>query len=425
MKMNKVFAYLTVAALTLPLTSCLKDQADVFDKPSSTRLEDYLENVRDILQDSEHGWALSYYPGAAYPTCYFGVQFGAQQVTAYGQGAPENGVTSSYKLDTDDGAVLSFDTYNSVLHYYATADQSHYQARGGDFEFTIMNVTDDRITLRGKRSRNLCYLDRLKEAAPAFLKAINQAEADFKIVAFSGEVSGGLVEGTLDNISHTLTIGRKDAETGETVSARYMIVPGGIHINEPFTFQGVEFQDFTYDDEAGTLTGSGIVFQKMTPEGYVSYQDYLGKWTLNYSNGSFEVELVEKEAYVSYSMKGVSDFFEPEITYNAARGYLSWVYQAIGQSGSLTIILAPWDGNSGYLTWTEGVGMDSKVVDNTVDELVLEWSDNGVWGNYKANGWLIWSLDSSGSNAGSFASWTFATGSYQLPGDITMTKIVE
>ena len=129
-----------------------------------------------------------------------GVVFTAQQVTAYSQNAPEKAVVSSYKLTTDDGAVLSFDTYNSVLHYYATADGAHYQARGGDFEFVIKSVTKNRIVLRGKRSGNYCYLDRLtgEETISEYLAKMAAAERKLDIVSFTGEITGGLVEGFLD-----------------------------------------------------------------------------------------------------------------------------------------------------------------------------------------------------------------------------------
>ena len=215
------------------------------------------------------------------------------------------------------------------------------------------------------------------------------------------------------------------------VSVRYMIVPGGIHINEPFDFQGITFQDFEYKEDPdnptlGTFTGSGITFQKVTPEGYVPYDQFIGKWTFFWNDGasSFPVELVALEPGSSFKMKGLSTYFEPVIGYNAARGYLTWEYQEIGSAGSLTIILAPWDSAAGYLTWKEGVGLEGHAVDNTVQKLEVEFTNNGVWEGNTADSWLIWSLNGS-SSAGAYSSWTFASGSYQLPGALSMVKIVE
>lgn len=418
-----------VAALLLPsLASCVKDQPDTFDDPSSARMEKFLENVRTILQEPAEGWALSYYPGSSYATCYMGMKFTGQEVTAYAQGEPETAVKSTYKLCADDGAVLSFDTYNTVIHYYSTPDQSHYEARGGDFEFEIMDVKADRITLRGKRSRNFCYLDPLTKNVSEFLAEMNEAESSLDIVAFKGEITGGLVEGFMDSNTHTLSIGRKGAEASEMTTARYMVVPGGFHFNEPFTFQGVTFQDFAYDGEAGTITGAGISFEKVIPEGYLPYDKYLGNWTFYWYNGDrdFPVELVEFEKGSSYKMKGLSEYFEPTIGYDAARGRLTWNTQAVGSSGATTVMLAGWDllTSGGSLSWGEGYGMIGIAEDNTADEIKIIWEDNGQ-SDLVIDSWILWGTDASGSSTGGFTSWTMASNSYQLPYVSHMTKIVE
>ena len=433
MKLNKTFAILFAAVMILPVTSCLKEESDVFITPSSQRMQNYLENVRKILQKPTNGWALSYYPGSSSATCYMAVKFGAQQVTAFSQDAPNQAVTSSYKLATDDGAVLSFDTYNSVLHYYATASADHYQARGGDFEFDIISVSAERIVLRGKRSRNLCYLDPLSTDATSFLTEMVAAKNALSIVAFSGEVTGGLVDGFLDGTSNTLSIGRRGAEASEMVSARYMIVPGGIHINEPFTFQGVTFQDFEYNEDPddaskGTFTGSGITFDKVIPEGYVPYNQFLGKWTLDWytDHRTFDVELVALEDGTSFKMKGLSTFFEPVIGYNSARGQLTWNAQAIGSAGGNTIMLTAWDlTHGGYLNWDDYLGFIGIAEDNTVQKLVVNWTDNGLGDGFVVDSWLIWSVTADGDSAGGYDAWSFANGSYQLPYLNSMTKIVE
>lgn len=435
MKLRKSFAILFAAVALLPLASCLKEQADVFDTPSSQRLQDYLENVRKLLQEPKEGWALSYYPGSSSATCYMGVKFEAQQVSAWSEEDPAEEVKSSYKLTTDDGAVLSFDTYNKVLHYYATASADHYQARGGDFEFDIVSASSERIVLRGKRSRNLCYLDPIvgDQTIKSFLTDMAAAKAALNIVAFSGEVTGGLVDGFLDGTSSTLSIGRRGAESSEMVSARYMVVPGGIHINEPFTFQGVTFQDFEYKEDPensakGTFTGSGITFEKVIPAGYVPYDQFIGKWTFNWYTDSrnFPVELVALEPGVSFKMKGLSESFEPVLGYNAARGQLTWNAQAVGSSAGVTVWLAAWDllTNGGSLTWDEAAGLIGKAEDNTVDAIVVRWEDNGE-SDLVVDSWVLWGVDASGNSAGSFSGWTMASGSYQLPYLTIMTKIVE
>ena len=66
--------------------------------------------------------------------------------------------TSLYKMTTDNGPVLSFDTNNYAFHYFATPSGSSrnlygesglYQAYKGDFEFMILSATADEVVLKG------------------------------------------------------------------------------------------------------------------------------------------------------------------------------------------------------------------------------------------------------------------------------------
>jgi len=326
------------------------------------------------------------------------------------------------------------------LHYYATASSDRYEARGGDFEFEIKEVTSDRIVLRGKRSGNYCYLDKLTKDATTFITEMNAARKAFNIISFSGEVRGGLVEGFLDASSNTLSIGRKGAEVSELTKARYMIcyygegenkLPG-IHFNEPLNFQGVSFEDLVYEEDAtnpniGTLSGAGIVFNKVTPEGFVPYESYVGKWVLDWytDHRTINVQLVPYEDGISYKMKGLSTYFEPVIGYNSARGQLSWTVQSVGTSGGTTVMLAAWDlASGGNLSWKEGLGMVGSVKDNTVAELVVEWEDNGA-GDLVTDSWILWGTDANGNSTGEFDTWTFVNGYNQLPYVNSMTKVVE
>ncbi|MBR1706511.1 MAG: DUF4302 domain-containing protein [Bacteroidales bacterium] len=422
MKANR-FLFVPAAALALLATSCLKDQEDVFEESSSARMSSFLEDVRTTLTSAEKGWSLDYYPGTAYAGTSYVLQFTSQKVTASHESDPGVSETSTYKLTNDDGAVLSFDTYNSLLHMYATPDSRNYQAKGGDFEFEIVSCEPDEIVLCGKRSRNKCFLHPLAKDGKSYLAAIADMDGQFDIAAVSATITGGAVEGFLDAGTRTLTIGRKGAESDETISARYIITETGIRFASPFELQGVVFSELTFNQEEETLTGSGIVFDKMIPEGWVSYADFLGTYTLYYYNGSrsFQVELVEKEKGKTFEMEGLSTYFKPELGYNGGYGRLTWVKQSIGGNGSIEYILAPWDSDAGYLTWMDGVGLDGAVVDNSIDDFTVEFTDNGVWGSYIAKGWLLWQMQD-GSSAGSLSSWTMASGSYQLPGTLSMTK---
>ena len=68
--------------------------------------------------------------------------------------------------------MLSFDTYNSFLHKYATPTDGKYQAEKGDFEFVIDSVGSDIIKVHGKKTGNTLYLRKLTEPAAQYMQKV-------------------------------------------------------------------------------------------------------------------------------------------------------------------------------------------------------------------------------------------------------------
>ncbi len=425
-KLNFISILAFVALVILP--ACQQLEPDVFDKPSSTRLSEFLEEIRTTLSSEQYGWTLDYYPGSKYSSVTYALSFSDQKVTACVEKKPTETETSTYALKTDDGPVLSFDTYNKILHAYATPDSKKYQAKGGDFEFEIRSFDKENkvITLIGKRSRNTCTLRPLTKPAEEYFAGVKSFERSITVPAAAATIDGKEIELYIDNGIRSVTIGEKDAPKDSLQTVRYVLTENTFRFSEPFKVGNVEFSEWTFDPANETLNGSGITFVKFIPAGYITYEQYLGKYTFYYYNAtrSFPVQLVEEEPGLSFRMVGFSTYFEPILTFNGGRGRLDWVKQTIGGSGSLEYILAPWDTNAGYLTWTEDVGLVGSVEDNSVEDFVVTFADNGVWEDYKASGWLLWSMNGD-SSAGAVSSWTTATGSYQVPGDLSMQKIKE
>ena len=423
LKLISIFAFVSL----IVFSACQQLEPDVFDKPSSARMSDFLEDIRSTLVAEQYGWTMDYFPGSAYAGVTYALKFTEQTVTATLETNPTVSETSSFALKTDDGAVLSFDTYNSILHAYATPDQRKYQAKGGDFEFEISSFDKEKkeIVLVGKRSRNHCTLRPLTKPAEDYFAGIRAFEGSLAVPAASGTVDGKEYELYLDSGIRSITISEKGSDEGFW-TVRYVLTENSLRFSDPFTIGNTEFTEWTYDAQNGTLNGSGVSFVKFIPPGYVTYEDYLGEYMFYYYNkaGNFKVKLVEDEHGRTFKMQGFSAFFEPVLSFDGGRGRLNWVKQTIGGSGSLEYILAPWDTDAGYLTWSDGVGIVGSVEDNSVQNFVITFADNGVWEDYKASGWLVWSMNGD-SSAGAVSSWTTGTGSYQCPGPFLMQKIVE
>ncbi len=134
--MKKVYLLLLILS-PLIFQSCLKDQEDLFDESPAERMSQALSEYKSVLASSENGWILEYYPEAnqSYGGFVFIVEFSESEVTAFTELASDasTSVTSLYQLISDDGPVLSFDTYNSFLHFFSQPSGSMPDGYQGDF----------------------------------------------------------------------------------------------------------------------------------------------------------------------------------------------------------------------------------------------------------------------------------------------------
>lgn len=230
---------------TLLLQSCLKDQEDVFDKSSSLRMQEVLDKTKAALTGNENGWTLDYYPSRdlSYGGIAYAIQFKGTEATVYSQNA-EKGETSLYKLTNDDGPVLSFDTYNSLMHAYATPSSSEYEAKDGDFEFIIMDVQSDLITLKGKRSGNMMYMHRLSLPAKEYIAAVQNIEEKMYSGKYAFVIDGDsiLVRRTGNVFLFT------DPKTGESTEMPFITTTTGFELKDTVTIMGKNVEGFNYSE---------------------------------------------------------------------------------------------------------------------------------------------------------------------------------
>ena len=132
---------------SLLFTSCLKNQEDFFDDSASTRMTNTINKTKEILRNSEYGWEFEYYPDRdlSYGGLVYTVKFDSLDATIACSLIPDSTVTSYYRVTNDNGPVLTFDTYNPLMHYFATPSAGEYEAKDGDFEFVIEKLGDDEI----------------------------------------------------------------------------------------------------------------------------------------------------------------------------------------------------------------------------------------------------------------------------------------
>ncbi|KGF52377.1 DUF4302 domain-containing protein [Prevotella melaninogenica] len=259
MKTNKLFIYLLLALPAFFLQSCQTEEDNVFDRPYSERMGEFLQKAQDTLTASQYGWVLDYYPqrDQAYGGVAYTIKFTKDNATVRYENNPDDGeVKSLYKMKEDDGPVLSFDTYNTFLHIYATPKDGEYRGKEGDFEFVIDSIGADRIKIHGKRSLNTMYLRKLSGEASEYIEKVTELTNLFVFSDVALNIGGK---------PYTLVVTDKNNrqlaiyDGGKLVAeSAYAFTDKGIRLYEPITLNGVQLYDLTFDKATAKFTGTGV-----------------------------------------------------------------------------------------------------------------------------------------------------------------------
>ena len=259
MKANKLFIYLLLALPALFLQSCQTEEENVFDKSYAERMDDFLQKAQETLVASQYGWALDYYPKSnqSYGGVAYTIKFTRDNAIVRYENNPDDGeVKSLYKMKEDDGPVLSFDTYNTFLHTYATPKSGEYRGKEGDFEFVIDSIGADRIKIHGKRSLNTMYLNKLSGEASEYIEKVTELTNLFVFSDVALNIGGKpytLV--VTDKNNRQLAIYDGDKLVAESA---YAFTDKGIRLYEPIMLNGVQLYDLTLDAETAKLSGTGV-----------------------------------------------------------------------------------------------------------------------------------------------------------------------
>lgn len=360
MKLNKFFIAIGLAVATMSLQSCLKDQEDFFDETSSERLQAVLEHAKTVLTSSENGWAFDYYPDRdlSYGGFVYILKFDDQKVSVRSEIAPSMEETSLYKLNTNNGPVLSFDSYNTLMHYFATPSNGAYEAMDGDFEFMIMDVTDDLIKVRGIRTGNTMYLHRLTEAPDVALAKTVEMADNMYYPEFEGTAGSETVSAAVNNSDRTMTF---TWAGGESEGNYFVPTTTGIRFLNPVEINGATVSELTFDTASSQLTGtasdgSAITMTGKLPATYSLIDEFEGSFTFSYAGGAKNVKctLVPDKDAGTITIKGLNSRYDLIATYNKSYGCMELCGQVVGATSDSQILFVPGT-TSGFYT-QNGVG---------------------------------------------------------------------
>ena len=445
--MKRFLAYLSILVSVLSIAlSCVRDEAPIFDKSSSARMNQYLLDTRDVLVGASNGWVMYYYPngpGASRETQSIGgfvftMKFTDEKVTIWSE-EYLGGETSLYSMSADDGPVLNFNQFNEDFFFYATPAGSspniyglsggtYYQAHKGDINFNVMSFSPEEVKLRGKRSGNYYMMYPLPAGtSPEEYARKSKATADDIFVSnFEGKFGGSdaffLVDIANRQIDLKILSGE---EVMEEVKTSYACTPTGIKLYQPVTIAGIEFDEMTWDGQAKTLSYGGNTLVGRLTENWRAYEDFPGDYTLTYyatnadktagKASTIDVTIKEDVYRQSFLVSGIVNEHDLVMPYNLSSGTVSLLAQVVGTEPGFYYQLAGYACADGYVTYTATYGMNGAWEIGT-DPMCVKFTDNGAWRTYMITGYILYKFSSAGSRIGRVDSgeWSLKTGNGYL-----------
>lgn len=331
---------LAVGILSLS-AACTSEVDDYFDEPASQRLATTVSHAREVLRNAEYGWAFEYYPSStlAYGGVVYTVRFDSLTATIGCSLIPDSTETTYYRVTNDNGPVLTFDTYNSLMHYFATPSSQEYEAKGGEFEFVIDSIADDFIALYGKKARNTMYMRKLTSNPDEYAqKTINIF--DHFVDSICGVIGTAEVKGKCDPSVRSINV----VSGRDTFDVHYTYTDRGIRLYRPVVLGGVSVQTFDFDTETNILTCSdkgaeGVALEGIPyPEDFMTYSLWEADYSLTWgTSSSADVYLKPNRLEGTYLMQGLSPKYDLVLHYDAATGNLKMGSQVIGDADGNTV----------------------------------------------------------------------------------------
>ena len=275
----KKYIYMCLAACLL--VSCSQEEEAVYGKGNSyaKRTGETSTEYVNLLEGATNGWLLSMYVGTGqqYGGYNYILKFHQGKVTALSEATTEED-TSLYTLNFSEKSILTFDTYNKVLHQFVEPSALFPEGKIGDNQLVIQSYENGVFTLKGQRSNNLMTLRKLEGEATAYLSKIRERQSLFKVSdAYPITINGKEVDFELQPSNRQFI-----AREGTTVIKKaYIYTENGFKLYEPITIAGKTFSEFTLSADNSEITADDASIKTRMVYNNLPFDFYNGNIKIN------------------------------------------------------------------------------------------------------------------------------------------------
>ena len=429
MKTTRHILFTALAALcTLSLHSCFFSEDDVFDTPAMERSQQLRSHYQETLTSAPNGWLLEYYPGGKNHNIggiALLMRFEGEDVTIMSDTEsrafnsdetinPGTAVTSQYKITADQSIVLSFCTYNTLIHAWSeprgVLDVDGYS---GDFEFVITGEDADGLTLRGKKHNAAMKLRRMPEGKDwsTYIQdccRTRLASQDWGTLV--GYQAGRKFAPSAYAQDNVIRLGQDEYDAQQSIVS-FTYTDKGMRLYEPTTYGGVECYEFEWDngEHAFYSTAShDVKLQYERPAYYLPIEYYTDHtWEMYYSYNFGQKDTMQvirfsrtADTDTLVASVGVSTLKLPfKALYNKTTGKIEfrthYVEQLVltmtdGTNVAAYVHLCPWNDMSMNMYFIEEAGIVSRTLQ--MEPRILTFTDNGRVSDADNNGLVLFAF---------------------------------
>lgn len=292
----RIINLLFISVFLSVLGSCTPEVDSAFNDSSANRMTKALQIDKEILQSATNGWLMKYYPA---PDQRYGgynilVKFGSDgnAIIACDKFDASKTSTSNYSLVQSAGPVLTFNEYNEIIHYFSdpvNSDGIGKRSEGmlGDFEFTLREVSNQKIVMYGKKTNSRIEMTPLSSDTnwSNYLKSIQTAEYNMGFGMYS--YVAGNITARVTMSYRSMTMNYAD-ENGNNISTKvpYLVTPTGYELYDTLSIGNVKVKTLTYNANNHEFVSDGAGQAKLY--GIITPLNQLltggGNWYFSYDN---------------------------------------------------------------------------------------------------------------------------------------------
>ncbi len=288
----KKYIYLFFLTFSFLFVACSPEAEDIFGENAANRIEERLAADKAVLVGAQNGWLMEYYPASGqiyggYNVLVLFKEDGKVTVSADITGDATAQATSTYRLKEQAGSVLTFDTHNTIFHIFSDPKNdlgigTDGKGMEGDYEFTIMEATAEKVVLQGKKNGNTIIMTPFTGDWDEYLTNIIDMEQKISILP-KFEYTDGDFEAAITHSYHTFAITYQENGDTKDVTVPYILTTTGIRFMEPLEINGKSLESLEFQDvgDNGQLVSGNIV---LSPKFPLNYYLVNGDWYFSFKN---------------------------------------------------------------------------------------------------------------------------------------------